>query len=791
MNNRTSKYALCIATAATSLGIAAPAIAAAARGVEEVIVTAQRNDERLQDVPISITVYDQQQLSDRNVVNAADLATYTPSLSVDKRFGSSFTTFSIRGFSQEFRTASSVGVYFADVVAPRGGGVATTAGDGGGPGSFFDLQNVQVLKGPQGTLFGRNTTGGDVLIVPQRPTDKLEGYLEGSVGNYDMRRLQGVINIPLTASARLRVGVDRETREGYLNNKGIGPSHLANTDYITGRASLIVDITPTIENYTIASYTDSDTYGAVSQVFVANPAAASSPTSAVLSTLVKPQVTETKRDFYSVYNDLKNPKAWLHQYQLINTTAWEANDRLTVKNIASYSVIMSDVASDTFGTNLTYPGLGNLLSVSTQTPEGLHTTNQYNITEELQLQGRTADDGLEWQTGLYYEKSAPRDLTGSRSGTFAVCSDLSSLRCTFGSASDSLGTLEYQNVAAYGQGTYQLTDDLKITAGLRYTEDRTYASNELIGYSFRSTGATTVTCKADGSHTTPCPKQYFDNATRAPTGTIDLEYSPMVDTLAYAKYSRGYRQGGINPFGGAGLTSYNAEHVNAYEIGAKKLFNGSIPGMLNLSAFYNDLSDQQLQALLYQSTNTTNATTAIANAGKSRIYGLELESSILPFDGFKLDASAAYLETKIIQITPPSLPANSPYNVAQFYEKGGPLPFTPKYKASITGTYTLPLPERIGKVSFATTYTYQSGSLTAPEASTPYHNTDSSDLVNLNLNWVGVMGSPIDTSLFVTNLFNNEYATFISGLYRQAGFETRAVGEPRMFGMRVRYSFGR
>src|SRR5687768_8121444 len=185
--NRTGKVlafhrSILLPTTALTLGLAAPAIAqnaeprpaATTNMLEEVIVTARRREESVQDVPISISVFDQETLNERNVTNAADLANYTPSLNVNTRFGPDQASFSIRGFTQELRTTASVGVYFADVVAPRGGG-SITAGDGAGPGAFFDLQNVQVLKGPQGTLFGRNTTGGAVLLVPQKPTYDLEG----------------------------------------------------------------------------------------------------------------------------------------------------------------------------------------------------------------------------------------------------------------------------------------------------------------------------------------------------------------------------------------------------------------------------------------------------------------------------------------------------------------------------------------------------------------------------------------------------------------------------------------
>ncbi|RYG85370.1 MAG: TonB-dependent receptor, partial [Alphaproteobacteria bacterium] len=159
-----------------------------------IIVTARRIEERLQDVPISISVVNQEQITRANVTSSEDLARVVPGLAVDSRYSSEQSSFSIRGFSQQLRTSAAVGTYFAEVVAPRGSSLALQGGDGAGPGFMFDLQNVQVLKGPQGTLFGRNTTGGAVLLVPQKPRDTFSGYVEASYGNYDMKRIQAVLN---------------------------------------------------------------------------------------------------------------------------------------------------------------------------------------------------------------------------------------------------------------------------------------------------------------------------------------------------------------------------------------------------------------------------------------------------------------------------------------------------------------------------------------------------------------------------------------------------------------------
>ncbi len=211
----------------------------------DIIVTARRVEERLQDVPISITVFNQAQLTKNNVVNAADLAINTPSLTANSNFGSQNSSFAIRGFVQENGTSPAVGVYFNDVVSPRAASNGIPAGDGAGPGAFFDLQNVQVLKGPQGTLFGRNTTGGAVLLVPQKPTDKFEGFVKGAIGNYGMREGQAVLNVPLSDTFRVRLGVDRMKRDGYLHNtSGVGPKDFDDVNYWAARLSIVADLTP-------------------------------------------------------------------------------------------------------------------------------------------------------------------------------------------------------------------------------------------------------------------------------------------------------------------------------------------------------------------------------------------------------------------------------------------------------------------------------------------------------------------------------------------------------------------
>ncbi len=272
MQFRIFQKAVLWATVAMPLGMAAPAWAQSADVADEatvdeevIIVNARRVEERLQDVPVSVTVLSEEALANNNITSAKDIATFTPSLVTNNRFGADNTTWTIRGFTQEQRTTATVGTYFADVVALRGSG-ATQGGDGAGPGNLFDLSNVQVLNGPQGTLFGRNSTGGAVLLVPKRPTDIFEGYVEGSLGDYDMRRFQAVLNIPVADSFRVRLGVDRNQRDGYLKNAGkigFGPFGNAggSVDYVALRFSAVADLSPDVENYTVVTYSNSQSTG--------------------------------------------------------------------------------------------------------------------------------------------------------------------------------------------------------------------------------------------------------------------------------------------------------------------------------------------------------------------------------------------------------------------------------------------------------------------------------------------------------------------------------------------------
>ena len=843
------------ATPAASAGAQAPAEAPSEiSDLNEIIVTARRVEERLQDVPISITVYNQEQLTNRDVVNASDLAAYTPSLSANANFGQENSSFAIRGFVQDAGTQPSVAVYFADVVALRGPTQGTQAGDGAGPGSFFDLQNVQILKGPQGTLFGRNTTGGAVLFVPQKPTADLGGFVEVSAGNYDMNRVQAAFNAPLNDDVRFRIAVDHQERKGYLNNiSGIGPEDYNNVDYTAVRASLVVDVAANLENYSIMSFSRSDTNGSVQKLIACNPAG-SNPTSAadvaaglgnffgVFSCGQLASEAARGAGFYDVEAATANPESVIQQWQFINTSTWSPSDSLRVKNILSYGQYKDVQNSPLFGTNwkageispaygqVFFLGIPSSFSSINPIPGG-NSADQSTYTEELQVQGDALDTRLTYTAGVYFEWSDPLALVGNQSPELANCSNLETFACSdplggaltaiesaqFGfpvpvhvaAVNYTAGETWYRDKGIYAQSTYSFTDQLKLTAGLRGTWDDQTSTATRTTTQFDVfppyTAAPTTGC-TDPDESPSC-YQAITRKSSAPTWLIDLDYKITNDAMWYGKYARGYRAGGVFSNAPEDHRTFAPEKVDSYETGIKTSFAEPIRGLFNAALFYNNFTDQQLQlgfdpATINNVPAPVSPTTGIINAGKSRIYGAEIEAQIRPVDSFTFDINYTYLNATLQSVN--SVSTTDPNYVpgVTSMAKGDPLVLSPKNKYTAEADYTLPLPASIGRVIFGATFTHTDKQLTNydyldPAVRALFNGQNMSyigatNLLNLDLTWKSIAGSPVDVAFFATNLTQEHYYSFIPGLgSAQLGLETAVLGEPRMWGARVRYNFGK
>ncbi|MCX7865057.1 MAG: TonB-dependent receptor, partial [Novosphingobium sp.] len=539
--------------------------------------------------------------------------------------------------------------------------------------------------------------------------------------------------------------------------------------------------------------------------------------------------------WWDVENGHPNPRVKFTTWQIINTTKWEVNDSITIKNILSYSEFTEDTNLHLGGDYWDRgDGLPLFSSIQINTTRGFHYGSQSGLTEELQFIGNHGK--LKWQAGGFMEISNPLGFNSQSVPLLLNCSDPPD-RCETGFGFNipgvgfvpvaNLGQPFYQqrwrSYGLYAQGTYAITDRLSITGGIRHTWDsqRHYQASINIQYLPNPADPNNPIRRVFCSNTInnpgpivngrPTPKIFanpFDfhqcdlersSKSKAPTWVLDLEYKPIEDLLLFIKWSRGYRAGGVNtPF--VGYEAWGPEKVDTYEIGAKASFRGTVSGFFNITGFYNDFRDQQIQATLTAKTGapSTGGTTTF-NAGKSRIYGVEVDTALTFFDRLRLEMGYTYLNTKLQSLTniPPEdnriwVPGDLPWRaVVPTAEVGKPLAFSPKHRIQATLTYTLPFPESIGEISIGGTFVHTARqNATSQSASPLFYRLPATDLLNLNATWKDVAGQPIDLSFFMTNVTNEKTWLAAGGLWNSFGFDSAPANEPRMWGLRLKWKFG-
>lgn len=336
--------------------------------------------------------YSQASLNERAITTSYDLAKSTPGLVVNAGSGNaSLPDFSIRGRGQFFGAASgSVETYFADVPLSPPFQIPTL------PPQYFDLSSVQVLKGPQGTLFGRNTTGGAVLFVPQAPTDNFEGYVRAQLGNFDNRQIEAAVNVPLGEIGALRIAGFKWNRKGYSRTKGgeldfttflpLPVQYFNNQDITELRAMLRLNLSDAIENSTIVTW-HSDKNRGSSQVIAGR--AGSAFGAAVAGSI-------TGNPYIANLDTNLNRKA-SSTYGLINTTTVDLSDDIRIKNIFSY------ISAKGYGNNPSDVDGAAIPAINVVTP--LRQLKNRQLVNELQVQGSVADGKLDFIFGGIYDQT--------------------------------------------------------------------------------------------------------------------------------------------------------------------------------------------------------------------------------------------------------------------------------------------------------------------------------------------------------------------------------------------------
>jgi iron complex outermembrane receptor protein len=754
--------------------------AASSGGLEEIVVTARRREEKLQSVPIAITAFTAADIRSKNINSAQDLTVFVPSLIMNNNagFGSGF---SLRGQTASLGAGPAVVGYFAEVPLVNGqSGIGTFQG-GTGPGLFYDLENVQVLNGPQGTLFGRNTTGGAILFTPQKPTNNFEGYAQVTLGSYNWHEFEGAVNVPIVEDkVLLRLAGDVAMRDGYTTDVGSGAVNgkdYSNRDYWAFRASLVLRPTDDFENVTIFSSLYRHENGPGVVLTGVNPTGALATTVGLGTALTYLGQQNARGPRETENSPLSGvDKEW--DYGVINTSHWDVTEDVAIKNIAAYQVnknsaFLTDFDGSPFQIQDVQPRVGEPWTAASQ---------QYS--DELQFSGKALDDHLQWTLGGYLEYSAPTtfpefDVTQlidvapppPPGGVHVPFYIPALIRVQEGSTQRSqavYGQMEYD----FG-GVSQALDGLKLTLGYRYTWD--YRSDQsaidipTFGY----------ICALKPGLSAPNCGLGSSGDFHAPTWTAGLKYQITPETLVYVKGSRGYKSGGFNlstPKQSA-YASFKPEYVTDVEIGLKSDWEiWGVKGRTDIDLFNDDYKD--IQRSVTQIINGLSSPVT-ENAAAATIQGIEFQGTFLPVAGTEVNLAYSLLAAKYDSFIDP----------LQGSRAGLEFPFVPKNKVSVTVKQDIPIPAEWGDLSLSATYSYQShvkgdNSYAAITIIQGY------GLLNLRADWHDVFQQPFDVSLFVTNATDELYVTKNFGLYDVFGVNAVEYGEPQMIGAQIRYRFG-
>jgi len=646
-----------------------------------------------------------------------------------------------------------------------------------------------------------------------------------------MLRGQAMVNIPLADTFKVRFDVDRMKRDGYMKNRsGIGPKDFNDTNYTYFRGSILADLTPDLQNYTVAYYSKSNTHGFSAHMVYCNPALTAGSALAGIAPMACAQFAKEQAANYGPYdveNSVADPYFKIKQWQIINNTTWTVNDNLTIKNIASYSEYQADLAFNLNGENFTYDAPGAFSTTNLgPAPDG-HNTNQAAWTEELQLQGKAFNNRLTWQVGGYMERSYSPGFNTGYAQVLANCpgdNGLATHTCSdplriafpfppYGTFYFPLGNVSnfrtksiFNDKALYAQATMAITDQLNLTGGIRYTWDdnrfigentRYYFPTDYLGNPVVSSGVRRCTdflrfpdpySPGNGMVVTnpaQCHNEFRVKSSK-PTWLIDVDYKPTNNIMLYAKYARGYRAGGA-AVDNIGSETWQPEKLDTYEVGTKLSWGGPVRGYFDASLFYNDFSNQQVVATIYDPVGTPKGP-GIVNAGSSTIKGAEIDAGITPFDGMKLSVSYAYLDTKIKKLS--TVISTSGYTLKPLAQEGDPLALVPKNRVTATAAYTLPLDNSFGAFTISATYVHTDKQLITRNTLPQYQFLPATDLLNLNVTWKNVMNSPVDAAFFMTNVTNKVVPVVVSSTAYAYGYESMQYGQPRMWGFRLRYSFG-
>ncbi|MFI4894628.1 MAG: TonB-dependent receptor [Phycisphaerales bacterium JB058] len=703
--------------------------------IEEIVVTAQRREESLQDTAVSVSALSGEQLEQFNFQNIQAVAAQVPNFATGGLGGPEGPPFlNIRGISFiDFNNINegSIALYIDDVYMGF---------QGAGSGQLFDVARVEVLRGPQGTLFGRNTTGGLAHFITRRPTDELEGYATLQYGEYEQMIFNGALSGPLSDGVRGRLAVKYTKNDGWQQDIFSGAKH-GITDVWAARASLDWDISDTWLAEISIHHTNDDS---------------TSPVHGMMGEFVPGSLTErcslseirdwrcANRDgFVNTGDDpedvVSDQDAWPNSRELTGgvvklTGAYDWGEVVSVTAYEDYEQHFgfdSDVFDHTGHTHFPFP-VGPDIGTDYQS-----TAEQFS--QELRIGGEF--EGTRWMTGVYYftdEKTTSLSLQINRVATPSTDA-----------------RVDTDSWALFAQVDAPITEVLTLAVGLRYTDE----SRDL------------VELLVPGQ---PAIEDSLN--TSAVTGKLGLEWRPTDDALYYAQFSHGFKSGGYNPSGNPDQRGpVGEETIDAWELGLKHSYlDGSM--RVNAAAFYYQFQD--LQALAGTTDPDTSQLLVIyLNAGDPEVLGAEVELAWSITDNWELSLGLGVLDTEISagpDVTFDGRPLD-----------GKKLANAPDFNVNGMLRYYLDLSES-GLVTLQTDFRYQDAVFFGPD-NDPVESQDAYGIANIRVFWESV-DRRYTAEAFVENLFDEAYTQHV---FHQSASSTifdaafAVWGRPRTWGVKL------
>ncbi len=751
--------------------------------LEQVVVTAQRRSEKLEKTPVTVTALTSAALAKRAVTTESDLQTAVSGLLVRQGTSSNQLNFAVRGQSIDVFSNSQPGVlpYFDEV-----------QDDTHSASAFYDLQSIQVLKGPQGTLFGRNDTGGAVLITSVRPSNDFGGYITTRGGDYGYTETQGALNIPLVQDkVLLRIAGDYEHRAGYVHDV-YSDTTPGTVLHEAGRISLEIKPTDWLQNTTVIDFIHSGGTDTPSEVYSAY---------APGSTNNGTPLNATGEEFFSPFLDkvIGFPGAWdlylsanpkadplgiadaLRQQKLHGTNYVDApgsylhrSDNTIVSNITTVDLGNGMTLKNIFGfdraDSVDYTDAGGVPYELNLVPfEGIN-MDSTDYSEEVQILGKTFNDQLTYVAGFYYLNSS--NYGGVDDSVLGLPPVIPLINGVY------YYKLPSTSYAGYAQGTYDLSRltgvrGLGFTAGLRYTGED-YSAIQLPGSALYSPAGAS---NHQSSSETKLSWQF------------GMQEQLNSHLLLYVVSRHSFRSGGFNPTvaslpgtGGAGGPGFYPETTTDVEVGAKYEGHlGSTPFRLNADAFNQWVNNAQRTDYVINPVNGSVSGITV-NVPQAEISGFETDGEIRPAEWLDLGLSVSYTDARY---------TNGLTNVLGQATLFGPYADTPRWSGSAFAELSEDMPQNFGRASIRTDVFAQSkfyfsnlNNTVAPGTIIPGY-----ALVNFRVALEGIKNSGFSLAGYVRNAFDHSYYTGGIAAGPALGVNVAQPGMPRMFFLEGSYKF--